>query len=93
MLVAGFVDGHLIYIFEFSFNEIGFTSRLEEQFEDKFPNGDICGIYLCSADFSFKHYKDAKSLKMIHTVSKWELTEAKPYITGPVFEFLENNIQ
>ena len=30
MLVAGFVDGYLIYIFEFSFNEPDFTARLQE---------------------------------------------------------------
>ena len=30
MLVAGFVDGLLIYIFKFCFNEPSFTSRLQE---------------------------------------------------------------
>ncbi len=91
MLVAGFVDGHLIYILGFNFNEQDFTSRLREQLQNKFPDGDISGIYLRSADFSFKHYKDAESLETIYITAKQELTDAKPYITGTVFNYLENN--
>ena len=93
MLVAGFVNGRLIYIFGFSFNEQSFTSRLQEQLEQHFSAGDSKGVYQRSADFSFKHYKDAESLEIIYSVSKSELTEAKPYITGPVFKYLENNIE
>ena len=89
MLVAGFVDGHLIYILGFSFNEQDFTSRLRVQLENKFPDGDISGIYLRSADFSFKHYKDAESRETIYTTSKQKLTEVKPYITREVFRHLE----
>ncbi len=88
MLAAGFVDGRLIYIFEFSFNEPVFTSRLREQLEDKFPNGDIKSRYLRSASFMFKHYKDAESLKTIYIESKQELTKAQPHITGPFFNYL-----
>lgn len=91
MLVAGFVDGKLIYIFEFSFNEQGFTSRLREQLERRFPTGDITGEYLRSAQFSFIHYKDARSLKTIYTASRQELIEAQPYITQALFDYLEKN--
>ena len=89
MLVAGFVDGKLIHIFEFSFNEQDFTARLQEQLERQFPNGDITNQYLRSAQFLFKHYKDAESLKTIYIVSKQELVKAQPYITGPLFKHLE----
>ncbi len=89
MLVAGFLDGHLIYIFEFSFNEQGFTSRLQEQLEHRFPYGDITGEYLRSAAFAFKNYKDAGSLKIIYTTSRQELIKAQPHITKSVFEYLE----
>lgn len=89
MLVAGFVDGRLIYIFEFSFNEQSFTSLLKEKLKKRFPNGDITGEYLRGSAFSFKHYKDAESLKTIYIAPKQELTTAQPYITGPVFKYLE----
>lgn len=89
MLVSGFLDGRLIYIFEFSFNEQGFTSRLQEQLERRFPNGDITGEYLRSAAFAFKNYKDAASLKTIYTASRQEVTEAQPHMTKSVFEYLE----
>lgn len=89
MLVAGFVDGRLIYIFEFSFNEQSFTSRLQEQLERQFPDGDIEGEYRRSASFIFKNYKDAENLKTIYIVPKQELTKVQPYITGPVLKYLE----
>jgi hypothetical protein len=89
MLVAGFVDGRLIYIFEFSFNEHSFTSLLQKRLEKRFPNGDITAEYLRGSQFSFIHYKDAKSLKTIYTASKQELIKAQPYITKNVFEHLE----
>ena len=91
MLVAGFVDGHLIYILEFSFNEQSFTSRLQEQLEKDFPDGDETNKFLRSAQFSFIHYKDAKSLKTIYTASRQELTVAQPYITRSLFDHLEKN--
>lgn len=72
---------------------VSFTSRLQEQLKHHFSAGDSKGVYQRSADFSFKHYKDAESLEIIYSVPKWELTEARPYITGPVFKYLENNIE
>ena len=89
MLVAGFVDGRLIHIFEFSFNEQDFTSRLQEQLERRFPNGDLTGEYLRSAQFSFIHYKDAESLETIYIASMPELIEAQPYMTRALFKHLE----
>lgn len=93
MLVAGFVDGHLIYIFEFSFNEHSFTSRLLKRLEDALPNGDVSGRYQRNASFTFKHYKDAGSLKSIYTAPMKKLTEAQSYITKEVFQYLEKTAQ
>ncbi len=93
MLVAGFVDGRLIYIFGFNFNEQSFTNRLRKQLEKDLPHGDISGRYRRSAEFSFTHYRDAKSLKTIHVAPKKELTEAKQYITREVFKYLEMKAQ
>lgn len=89
MLVAGFVNGYLIYIFEFSFNSPDFTVRLQEQLERQLPSGDIKGSYGRSASFIFQNYKDARSLKTIYTSPKQELIKARPYITRNVFNYLE----
>ena len=93
MLVAGFVNGRLIYIFEFSFNEESFTTKLQTQLECRFPNGDIVSEYLRSANFSFIHYKDVESLKTIYTASEDQLNAVQPYITKKVFKYLENTTQ
>ena len=89
MLVAGFVDGLLIYIFKFCFNEPSFTSRLQEQLKRRFPKGDITSQYLRSAEFSFIHYKDAGSLETIYTAPRQELIRAQPYMTRDLFKHLE----
>lgn len=89
MLVAGFVDGRLIYIFGFSFNEQDFTTRLQEQLEKDLPHGDIEGKYRRSADFIFKHYKDTVSFEAIYIAPIQELIEAKSYIVSHVFNYLE----
>ncbi len=93
MLVAGFVDGCLIYIFEFDFNEQSFTSRLQAQLERRFPNGDRTSQYLRSADFSFKHYKGTDSFKTVYTTFRQRLFDAKPHITKNVFQHLEQTTQ
>lgn len=89
MLVAGFVDGKLIHIFEFSFNEQSFTARLQEQLERRFPTGDLTGEYLRSAQFSFIHYKDAESLETIYTAPREALIQARSHMTGNLFGHLE----
>ena len=89
MLVAGFVDGRLIYIFEFSFNERTFISRLRKRLEDALPNGDVSGRYQRNASFTFKNYQDAASLETIYTAPMQILTKVKSYITGSVFNYLE----
>ncbi len=89
MLTAGFVDGQLIYILGFSFNEQGFTSRLQEQLERRFPQGDKSGEYLRSASFTYMHYKDAESLKTIFIVPRAELDKVREHISGPFFQYLE----
>lgn len=93
MLIAGFIDGRLIHIFEFSFNEQSFTSRLREQLERRFPNGDVSGQYLRSAQFTFNHYKNAESLKTIYTVSREELIRVRSRMTENVFRHLARTAQ
>ena len=93
MLVAGFIDGRLIHIFEFSFNEQSFISRLRERLEARFPNGDVIGQYLRSAQFTFNHYKYADSLKIIYTASSQEILKARARMTGDLFRYLMRTAQ
>ena len=88
MLVAGFVDGYLAHIFEFSFNEPSFASQLERLLRRRFPNGDRTGQYLRSAYFTFKHFKDAPGLKTIYVAPRQELTALRTHITGELFAHL-----
>lgn len=90
MLTAGYIDGQLIYILEFSFNEPSFTSRLEEQLKRRFPKGDVIGQYLRSASFTFNHYKDAESLKPIFILPYQERHKLRAYMSGVFSKFLEH---
>lgn len=95
MLISGFVDGQLIYIFQFNFNEPQFTSRLRQQLQRKFPNGDVSGIYLRGAEFTYRHFKDAPKLKTMRFVSDdrlYDLYEEK-HITAPVYEHLRSSAE
>lgn len=89
MLTAGFVDGQLIYILEFSFKEQSFTSRLQEQLERRFPNGDVTGQYLRSASFTFNHYKDVESLNPIFILPNHERREVTEHISTTFNQYLE----
>lgn len=93
MVIAGFVDGQLIYIFEFSFNEESFTTRLQEQLENRFPHDDIEGEYLRSAQFTFNHYVDAESLKTIYVAPREVLTKVQSHIRKKLFTYLESEAQ
>ena len=88
MLVAGFVDARLVYIFEFNFNEPDFTGRLREQLVNHFPEGDVSGLYLRSASFTFRHYKNASSLQTRRFVTGAELQGLRQHITGEVYAHL-----
>ena len=90
MLVAGFIDGRLIYVFEFSFNEPDFTKELERQLKRQFPNGDVAGRFLRSASFTFKHFEKAESLKVTFVISRAELRQLKAHISRDVFSYLES---
>ena len=90
MLVAGFIDGRLIYVFEFSFNEPDFTKELERQLKRQFPNGDVAGRFLRSASFTFKHFVKAESLKVNFVISRAELRQVKAHISRDVFSYLES---
>lgn len=89
ILTSGFVDGRLIFVLEFSFNQKAFIERLEQQLSNKFPNGDVSGLYLRSASFSFKDYKHC-NIKIVFVAPKDILTTLKEYIDKELFAFLKD---
>ena len=90
MLVAGFIDGRLIHVFSFKYNFKDFTDKFEKDLKKSFPNGDEKNKYLRSADFTLKHYKDAKDLSTKIFVEKKEIEDffQKKYITKPLYKLL-----
>ncbi|MYG00187.1 hypothetical protein F4212_13790 [Candidatus Poribacteria bacterium] len=89
MLIGGFVDGRLIYILGFDFNEEDFLSKLEDQLWKRFPTGsDVIGQYLRSAQFSYIHYKNSVSLEIVYSRKRDELFRAKPFIVKDLFTYL-----
>lgn len=92
MLIAGFIDGRLIYIFRFPFESEGFVDRIKHQLKNKFPDGDRSGFFLRSASFGLNHYKDISNLDAEVFVNREELLEYKPHITKGLYHFIEKHI-
>ena len=88
MLISGFVDGKLIYILEFPFKTNSFTTKLEEQLNKMFPNGDESGKFLRSANFSYKDYINSKECKINFILEKNELEKLEKYINREFFKYL-----
>ncbi len=90
MLIAGFVDGRLIYIFSFGFNCDSFTDRLEQQLENHFPNGDEVGRYLRGASFTLGAYKGAQDLNIKVFINSEEVNKyyASKRLTKGIYELL-----
>lgn len=87
MLLSGFVNGELIYIIEFDFNNEGFKERLKEQLLTRFPEGDKTGFWLRSAQFSFKHFKDYEYKKLyVHK----NIQNYSKFLTKELFYELNN---
>ena len=94
MIVGGFIDGRLIYMFRFPFDSKSFTSTLRAKLKRRFPKGkDKSGEFLRSASFSLKDYKDIKDLKLDVFISKKELEKHKGHITGNLFSVLQQKVR
>lgn len=87
MLVSGFIDGRLIYILEFPFAEEAFTTRLEIQLQNHFPNGDETGRFLRSANFDYRHFIESENLKVIYGDVD-TIKEAKPFMVAGFYDKL-----
>ncbi len=88
MLVSGFVDGKLIYILEFPFKCESFVSKLKRQLNKKFPQGDVTGRFLRSANFDYRDFIGCKELKVVFCLPKSELVKYKKNIVKGFYEFL-----
>ena len=87
MLISGFVDGKLIYIFEFPFSNQDFTKKLKNQLEKAFPNRQRrTGTFLRSANFNFNDFIFSNNFKIVFLLSKEELKEYKEFFNGNFFQ-------
>lgn len=93
VLVGGFIDGKLIYIFRFPFNSKPLVDRLRDLLRKKYPDGkDVSGDWLRSATFRLRDYKDISTLNVTVFVDNQTLDFYQPYITKPLYDFLEEKI-
>jgi len=88
MLVSGFVDGKLIYILEFPFNCEFFVSKLKRQLNRRFPDGDVTGQFLRSANFDYRDFVKCKDLRVVFCLPKTELEKYRNNIVKGFYEFL-----
>jgi hypothetical protein len=90
ILSSGFIDGKLIYIFEFPFNTKKLLDHLEKQLEKRFENvKDSTNQYLRSANFDFRHFCDSPKLRIVYSVNNIDLDLYKNNISKLVFDFLK----
>ena len=88
MLVSGFVNGRLIYIFEFPFSSANFADNLRAQLEKKFPGGKRdSGDYLRSATFTYRNFIDDNP-KLVYVLPASELESYKDYIDRNFYKVL-----
>ncbi len=93
MILGGFIDGRLIYIFQFPFNTKSFLQRLEDRLKIRFPNGDLSSEYLRSAQFRIVDYLPALTKKTVKLfVDKETLDKIKPHLTKPLYDILERYV-
>ena len=89
MLISGFIDGKLIYIFEFPFKNNDFTTKLKKQLEKAFPNRiRKKGVFLRSASFDFKDFIFSNNFKVNFILKKEELENYKEFFNGNFYKEL-----
>jgi hypothetical protein len=89
LLPSGFIDGRLAFVFEFPFGHAAFRERLINQLDRQFNGDRPAGMFLRSATFSFKHYRDCPDLR-VHYVNR-DLVRAYPGLfSRELYAFLAN---
>lgn len=67
--MAGFVDGELVFVLEVPFESLYET--LKAQLDRKFGGERPKGIFLRSANFSFRDYADDKRVRCLFLHPQW----------------------
>lgn len=89
MLIAGFVNGELMYILEAPFKTPSFVKKLKKQIKRRFPHGDKSGEFLRSANFDFRDFKDSKTLRVAY-LNKERIKDNRKEFVKVFFDFLMN---
>jgi len=85
ILVAGFVDGNPIYVLDVPFECL--RQHLRQQLDEKFANQRPKGVFLRSANFSFRDYENDGRVRCLFLTSNWR--NYRDYLTGPFRRYLE----
>lgn len=89
ILVSGFVDGRIIYLFEFPFNYQPFVKNLKQQLLKRFSKEkDIPNEYLRSANFNYKNYINCSKCKTIFILKPDDLQNYEKYFTKDFYKHL-----
>ncbi|MCS6957533.1 MAG: hypothetical protein RMK75_03640 [Aquificaceae bacterium] len=90
VLACGYVNGKLLYIIAFTFECI--KSKMENLLKRRF--GEEMrrrrGEYLRSASFSFRDYRDCRTLKVVYAYENIE--DYREYIAKDLYKFLEKHL-
>jgi len=90
MCVSGFCDGKLVYIMEFDYNSPSFREKIQKDVRAKLPDGDVKGHYCRSASFTWKHWKDAETLRLVW--SSPNLDKFRPCMSEPFYRFIKTDL-
>lgn len=61
--VSGFVDGRLMYILKVPYSDL--QTHFKRQLDYKLPSGDVSGVYVRSAQFSFTQIKECPNASVV----------------------------
>lgn len=89
LLVGGFIDGRLIYIFKFKYKSNNFHNRIVEKLTNFFGDKSLPrkpNTYLRSLGFNYSHYKD--DAELIYIAPKEILCYNEKYINKNLFKRL-----
>lgn len=70
VLVAGFVDGNLVYVLEVPFECL--YNSLKAQLDKQFSGNRPTGVFLRSANFSFRDYRNCANVRLIFLRKDWQ---------------------
>jgi len=89
MIMSGFVDGKLMFIIHFPFNNEDFKNHLLSKLNKYLPNGDETNHYIRSCQWSFIHYKSAKIIYVADNINDYQRKFTKKlfnFLTGVVLD-------